>query len=354
MAAVSSIIAGAGAAAALGGTVIAAKGLSAQKKAANAAANARPATVDIPGLQTQAQQIALENAANSAALEELYNPGASQLRAGGLAALNAQLGANNPELDALVARIAAQAGTMPEGIRYNSPLLQAAIDRAAADLSLGGELPQDVRNLVARQALARSGTVTGNLGLGRDITARDLGLTSLQLAQQRLQNATTLGQAQSSEGLANAGFDLQSQLAGTNNLFNSANFLSTIDSGNFAKALAAAQLGQNIAQPASGLDPGSVANLAVGNTNAINQQQQQALALQSGVGGAQAQLGSSLLGAGLGIAGNFYRPTTTTPAVNTPVYTSPVIQTSPSSYSAGGYTAPASYTSFLPSTMGGF
>ncbi len=280
--------------------------------------------VNIADLQTQAQNVAKQNAANSAALEAQYNPGAQQLRSGSLQAL---LDGLNPRSQngELSARIAAQAGqplsriSAPGAEQYDSALTRQAVEQAAADLALGGELPQDVRNLVARNALARSGSVTGGLGLGRDLTARDLGLTSLDLRNKRLQNAAALGaqeaalgqgnaalrQANDSLGVNVAGLNLQGEQYGRGNLFDSASFLNNIQSGDFQRALAAAQLGQNIAAPTAGLDPGSVVNLAVGNSNLAANSAQQAAALQAQAGNQKSALGGQLLGTSLGFIQNY-------------------------------------------------
>lgn len=288
-----------------------------QKKAAQgaaaAAANQAAPTVDIATLQKQAQDIAQQNAANSAALEAKYNPGAAALRQSSLAGLTDAL-QPNLQVDSIANQIAQQAGSMPTGIGYDSPLLRDAIAKARGDLALGGQLPQDVRNLVMRGALAKSGSVTGGLNLGRDLGVRDLGLTSLDLENRRLQNAAALGQQEAGLGQGNAALSLQAQLAGTNNLFNSGNFLQQIANGDFAKQLSAAQLGQNIAQPMSGLDPGSVANLAVGNSNATAAQQQQANALKVAAANQNAGYNGQLIGTGLGLVSNFFK---------TPSYTAP-------------------------------
>ena len=281
----------------------------AQKKAASIAAagsaGAGTPTVDVNALQSQAQSIAAQNAAKSAQLEAQYNPGAAALRARSLSNLTQELNPNL-QVDTIANQIAAQAGQMPTGISYDSPLLRDAIAKARDDLALGGQLPQDVRNLVMRGALARSGSVSGGLNLGRDLGVRDLGLTSLDLENRRLQNAAALGGQEAGLGQGNASLSLQAQLAGTNNLFNSANFLQQIDSGNFAKQLAAAQLGQNIAQPLSGLDPGSVANLAVGNANSTAAQQQQQAAIAAENARQKGQFNSQLLGTGLGLVQSYF------------------------------------------------
>lgn len=345
-----------GAASAVAGTAIAAKGLSNSEKAAKAAASAKPPQVNIADTQAQAQQIAAQNAANSAALEAQYNPGAAELRAGGLQSLLAALNDPNTDRNELASRIMAQAGqplssvNAPTAQQFDSALTRQAVEAAARDLALGGQLPQDVRNLVARGALAKSGTVTGGLQLGRDLTTRDLGLTSLDLYNKRLQNAAAIAQQEAALGQANAalraqndslglqaaGMNLQSEQFGRTNLLNSASFLDQLSSGDFARAFQAAQLGQNIAQPASGLDPGSVANIAIGNQNAAAGQQQNASALAAGVGNQQAAFGSQLAGTGIGLASQFYRPTTYS-------------YTSPTTYGATNYVPPAtSYASQLP------
>lgn len=343
-----------GAASAAAGAASSIKGASDARKAANAAANAPSGAVNIPQLQTQAQNIALQNAQNSAMLEQRFNPGASQLRQGSLqallASLNPETGAALSDLiangapgasggnQALLQQIQAQAGQPLANTSFDSALTRAAVAQAQADLALGGNLPQDVRNLVARNAAARSGNVSGGLALGRDISARDLGLTSLDLSNRRLQNAAALGQQEAGLEQANAALRLQGEAYGRNNLlqsqnalaqqdqmaagnyFNQANLLQSIANGDFSRAMAAAQLGQNIAQPVSGLDPGSVANLAVGNSNAIANQAQNSAAIKAQSANQLIGLGGNLLGA----AGSYYANKTPvtpyTPPAGAPSY----------------------------------
>lgn len=318
------------AAAAVGGTVIAAKGLSQAKSAAEAAANQKAPQVDIAATDAQARRIALQNAIDSAELERRFNPGAAELRQGGLEAVLSALNSPTTARDDLAARIAAQAGA-PLSVggpqQYDSALTRQAVEAAARDLSLGGQLPQDVRNLVARTALARSANITGGrLDLGRDLTTRDLGLTSLDLYQKRLQNAAALGQQEAALNQGNASLRAQNdanrlsaEQFSRGNLLQSGDFLNSLVNGDFSRALAAAQLGQNIAQPASGLDPGSVANLAIGNVNSQAAQQQNANATRIAAANAQTGFGSSLAGTGIGLAG-MYKPA---PAPYKPFYVQP-------------------------------
>jgi len=180
---------------------------------------------------------------------------------------------------------------MAEGKVSNAqtPLLQAAIAKAKADLAMGGNISGETQNAVTRSALAKAGTVApGGLGLGRDIVARDLGLTSLDLEQRRLVNASQLG-----------GQELQAAQFGTNTAFNNnANLLNAVQllnagQGNqFNRNLAAAQYGQSIRQPIVGLDPGAVANIAVGNANNASAAQTN----QANIAGQQSQNYMNLAG----------------------------------------------------------
>lgn len=409
-AAIPIITAAAGAYSAIDGADKARKAANAaQDQAKAAAAGTGGGAVNIAQLDQQAREIARRNAADSAALEAQYNPGAQELRSVSLQSLLAALDPNSavakelssyvasggpsigggpvigatptlpdiaarpetsPELKALLGQVAAQAGQPLTNTGFDSALTRDAVAQARADLALGGELPQDVRNLVARRALARSGQVTGGLQLGRDLTARDLGLTTLDLRNQRLAQAAALGSQEAGLEQANAAMRAQAEQFGRQNLlqsqqalagydaqqaqnyatdaqiaqaraaldssnffnraglesqnyntaanrdsqnyFNQANLLQNIANGDFSRVMSAAQLGQNIAAPMAGLDPGSVVNLAVGNSNLAANSAQQAAALQAASGNQKSALGGQLLGTGLGFVQNYMntpRPT---------------------------------------------
>lgn len=93
-------------------------------------------------------------------------------------------------------------------------------NQVAANLAMGGNLPADVQTQVARNVGAQAGA-SGLSASAGPITAASLGLTSLGLERQRMADAGAL-------------------------------------------------LSQN-PLPTSGLDPGSIADLSVANTNAANQ-----------------------------------------------------------------------------------
>lgn len=80
--------------------------------------------------------------------------------------------------------------------------LQSATTKSIADeLGLGGNLPQDVKQQVMQGALAGNVSSGFNLGPGgRGMVARDLGLTGLQLQNQRQQNAANWVTSQNPTG----------------------------------------------------------------------------------------------------------------------------------------------------------
>ena len=78
-----------------------------------------------------------------------------------------------------------------------APELLSGIKQASANTSslLKGEIPQDVADAISRSAAAQSyGTGVGvSSGMGRNLVARDLGLTSLNLQNQGLSNLSAVG-----------------------------------------------------------------------------------------------------------------------------------------------------------------
>lgn len=264
--------------------------------------------MDIPAVAAQAEAQALRNLALSRDAELQYAPENAALRTGSVNNLLLALQNGNntsPELQSFLAsRIAnPSATTQPAAM---SGVLGDAVARARSDLALGGAVPLDVRNLVARTAGANAGRNFGNLGLARDITARDLGLTSLDLSQRRLNNATTLGNAE--QGLINFNTNLSEQgrqfNVGTE--LNQLGLLQSLTNGDFARALSAAQFGQSLQAPVVGLDPSAIANLAVGNQNAQTSASMTAAQLAASQAQGASQLAGGLIGAGLGGLTNYY------------------------------------------------
>lgn len=254
-----------------------------QKKKAEGLAGqaATQAQINIDQLNEQTKQISKQNALDSAELERQMTPEVPLIRtAANQAILN---GLVDPTLAAAQSMLA---GNMGEQGDAKSPLLQAAIARAKANLDLGGQLSTETRNAVTRRALSTAGTVApgGGLGLGRDIVPRDLGLTSLDLENQRLQAAAGLGAQESQLSQFNSG-----------NLLNKIKLLQAINQQKFGQNLTAAQYGESIRQPMVGLDPASVANIGMSNAGNASA----ALTNQANIAGNQSQNYQKMIGTGL-------------------------------------------------------
>lgn len=288
-------------------------GLAASNQAKSQAGQAaQAAQVDIDKLNSQVQAIAKQNAALSAQLEAEMTPEVPQLRTASNQAILAGIGPNATEdatMKALMARLGTDAIPEVSATQIRPGLLSEAIVASRQQLAQGSQLPQDVRNAVARAAMAKSGTVASGagVGLGRDIVARDLGLTSLDLLNQRLNNAAQIGSLESGVQQFNAGqlnnvalANAANKGANASNFLNQIQMLNQITGNQYNRALAAGQYGNSIAMPNVGLDPTAVANIVSGNaTNASK-----ALSNQANISGAQGNnyltLAGQLAGYGFG------------------------------------------------------
>jgi hypothetical protein len=229
------------------------------KKAAQAGANA--SQVDLSALDAIVRDMAKRNALDSAQLERELTPEVPQLRTAANQAVLSELGttATDDYTRSMLSQLAESKTPSAQ-----TPLLQAAIAKAKANLQLGGKIDSETQNAVTRAALTRAGTVgSGGLGLGRDIVARDLGLTSLDLENQRLAQAQALGGLE----LNAAGMDQERMFNDKTSLLNALGMLNTAQNARLQKNLAAAQYGQSIQQPIVGLDPASAANVVTGNAS---------------------------------------------------------------------------------------
>lgn len=189
-----------------------------------------------------------------------------------------------------------------------SPLQQAAFDQAWADIEAGGTLPREIQNLVARSAMGRAGDAMGT-GLGRDITARDLGQTALGLRQQRLGTAAQLGTQQAQQAAG------QQQLRHAINLTNQQLLgqrrqerqggLAFLEDLGFRDFQTGAQATFGTALPQTGLDPGSIADITMADRTARLGQAQQQAAISAQQRSAQNQMMGGIFGAGIGALGQY-------------------------------------------------
>lgn len=270
---------------------------------------ARASQVDINALDAQTREIARRNALESMALERELTPEVAALRQQSIQGLLGGMGTTQREqniADLLYGGLGTQVGQAPSRSDIGSPLLRAAISKAQTDLARGGRLDEDVQDAVTRAALARTGRTMGGLGLGRDVAARDLGLTSMDVAQQRLQRASQLGgqelgmsQARAQMGLAEQEAGNQLALANASNLLNKLQLLQQVQTAGFGRTLSAAGLGQSIAPPVVGLDPGAIASAVTGNAANLSAAKSNLANIYGAQGQGLMQLGGQLAGAGI-------------------------------------------------------
>jgi hypothetical protein len=250
--------------------------------------------VDIPALQRLAQITARENAINSMALEQDLTPETAALRTQSIQQLLGALAPNqetnrqaNIGQQELLRLLGADVGQLSVPELQGSQLQQEAFQRALADLQSGGALPQDVRNEITRNAqvsAGRSGVLGGQAG--RDITARDLGIGSMNLRQQRLGQAAQLGaqeygqnvQQQNLASMINQA-NAQIQAGNTNRRLGIADMMLGNEAQQYGRLFQTANLAQGINRPVTGLDPGQIASIAVGDQNNLNASNQQAAAI---------------------------------------------------------------------------
>lgn len=298
------IIAGVAAVAGAGATMYSA---SQQRKAAAKAADAAGqggGNVDITALQKQANDIATQNAYGSKALEAQLNPATARLRDLTSQQLlqDAMKNANDKTSGAVQQKVL-DAINNPSQLPalQRSALFDAATNKALSDLNLGGGLDTATRNEVTRRSLGTSADVSGGgLGLGRDISARDLGLTSLGLQQQRLAAAMQQGGADANLNVGQQNAQAQQNQLNQANLASNAALYTTLGNTKQQQNLTLAEYIQSIQQPTVGLDPGSVADIAVGNSNQASNAAQQRAGILAQSGANQAGANASALGAGLG------------------------------------------------------
>jgi len=279
------------------------KAIQAQKDAAKAA------QIDIDALNAQTKAISTQNAIDSANLERQLTPEVPQIRTAANQAILGGIGQTQNESQSIsMLQQALASGS-------SSPLLQDAIAKARSNLALGGKLDAETQNAVTRSGIANAAGVAGargGMGLGRDVVARDLGLTSLQLENQRLAQALQGGAQEQGMNLSNAQIQ-QSRI----------NQMQQLSQSPYARAMMAGQYGESIRQPNVGLDPSSIANLKIGNSNA----NAAALANQGNIAGRQSQNYGQLAGNAFGAMMQYNQGGGVNPYAPAPSSQAPMITT---------------------------
>lgn len=186
--------------------------------------------LDINQVIADARTTAADNYKNSIALEQVNNPAQAAFRTAATDAATK------------LAEVGPYTGT-PQG----TSLLSETADSILQELRLGASLPADVQAQVARAALAKSGQagLAGSFAQ-RGLVAQDIGTTGLALQASRQAKAMQAGQILEQLGLNKASL-------------------------NSSNALGLKSVADSFGLPESGLSPGSIASLYVGNNNAANQ-----------------------------------------------------------------------------------
>lgn len=219
-------------------------------KNAKALKGAQAQPLDIAKVIAEARENAAANLQSSIALENTLRPGTAALRTTNDLSLGNMASGNTAGIQARDSLLAG----LTEGTFSGNPLLEASTSSILDSLKLGGTLGKDVQAQAVKAALEKGGAagISGS-GAARGLVARDLGLTSMQVLQQRQAQGLQAGVAAESAILGRygaaagaAGQDIQR-----------AGLLASIIEGR--------------ALPESGLSPGSIANLYVGDKNTQDQ-----------------------------------------------------------------------------------
>lgn len=251
--------------AAVAGAAIGAVGSFASANAQKKASRTATPQIDIGALNALVNQQSESNARRSLALEQQLSPETYNLRRETAQNLLANARRGTPEQDAAMQSVldqlrAVASPAFADSLR--SRTLESAAAQAGNDLALGGQLPQDVRNEIIRRGISTAGRVGGgNLGTARAIVPRDLGISSLALRDQRLQNAGNLGQAEAAYNTNRATTPVNA-----GNVL--ANLLASLAGGRTQSLLGQAAFGQSLQPPQVGLSPSSVADIYSNNLQA--------------------------------------------------------------------------------------
>lgn len=220
-----------------------------QSKAGKQAAKA------IEGAQVDPNQVAedtrtqsLANIRASLEAEQEFTPENAALRRGSTEALLPLI--NDPGATEQITDVETQINE--GGTAEQSDLLTESIAEARNQLSLGGNLDSATRNEIARRAISQG----GNTGAARFLLPRNLGISSLQLATDRLERGGRFGQ-----------IDQQRNQQNFDNLGRLRQLREQLSAGRQGRATQLAAFGQNLATPNVGLSPGEFAGLSIQNAN---------------------------------------------------------------------------------------
>lgn len=232
--------------------------------------------LDISKIISESRATAAENYRNSFALEKDVNPQQAALRT----VTNSSLGslASGALPNQQVANsLLSQAGTSKVdttglGDTWTNPLLEESANRIMHNLKLGGTLGKEAQASAVKAALEKGGAagISGS-GAGRGLVARDLGLTSIGLENDRIAKAQDAGKTMAALGLQGDVLRLQGQQLGLSDYLGRTNAALTGAGQDMQRIGLLASIVDGRPLPESGLSAGSVASLYVADNNARNQ-----------------------------------------------------------------------------------
>lgn len=251
--------------------------------------------LDISKIIAESRANAATTLAESKNLEQQYFPGTTILRNAAEVSLGKLANQSTAGFQARNSLLDGLGGPIANASVSSNPLLQGAADRILGQLNLGGKLDAETQAAATRAALQGAGTagISGS-GAARGLVARDLGLTSLALQNQRQQAALGAGNTLAQLGLQGESLKLQDYLGRYNAAQGAAgqDIQSTTLLGNLIDARQ---------MPNAGLSSTDIANLYSGQNNAQNQMNatNASIAAQRSNSNLQALLGLGTAAAGL-------------------------------------------------------
>ena len=296
---------------AIGGSAVLGAGVS----MFNRPKSAKFTPLDISKVISDSRTNAAATLENSKNLESQYLPGTAALRNTTDMALGNLASQNTAGFDARNSLLGGLGSPIADSSVGSNPLLKASQDRIMGQLNLGGNLDAETQNAVARGALQGAGSagISGS-GAGAGLVARDLGLTSLGLMQQRQQAAQSAGGLQAQLGLQGQQLGLQDYMG----RFGAAQGAAGQDmqsTGLLGSLIDARQM------PNGGLSSTDIANLYSGQNNAQNQVNSNNAAISQQQKNQQlnAMLGLGTTAAGLYAGGAFSAKTPSTVTTTAPI-----------------------------------
>lgn len=163
-------------------------------------------------------------------------------------AINQNIAALQPATELAQKTTAAEQGVLEQQLRRAIPGYDQLIAQAGKNIgsNLRGEVSMDVQSQLQRSAAGRAlgGGFGGGTGMGRNLSARDFGLTSMQIQNQGLNQAQNFIQQQRMFGMAQP-FSVSSMFISPNQRIG---FMQQQQQSQYARDMAAAQVA---AQPSA-------------------------------------------------------------------------------------------------------